>query len=80
MKEKSVRRQTEALVADYFDIPEEILRMNAGFEVSLNVIFVNKLAFLESVSKSLKFTMIEYIPNRLEKELSRFVNKIIGVY
>ena len=80
MKGKSVRRQTEALFSNYFEIPEEILSMNAGLEVSVKVIFVNKLAFLASVSKSIKFTMIKYTPNRLEKELARFVNKIIGVY
>ena len=38
--------------------------MNAGLGVLVDVIFVNKLAFLVSVSNDLKFTTIYYIPNR----------------
>ena len=38
--------------------------MNTGLEVSVDIVFVNNLAFLVSVSKRLKFTLIEYIPNR----------------
>ena len=49
-------------------------------EVSVDVMFVNKLAFLVSLSKRLKFTAIRYIPNRLDKELDRSVNNNIDVY
>ena len=41
--------------------------MNMGLEVSVGVIFINKLALLVSVIKQLKFTKTGYIPNRLEK-------------
>ena len=54
--------------------------MNVGLEVSVDIMFFNKLDFLVSVSKRLKFTTIKYIPNRSEKELARSVNKIIYVY
>ena len=64
MKGKSVRRRPEAVVSHYVDIPEDILGMNAALEVSVEVMFVNKLAFLVSVSRRLKFTTIEYIYNR----------------
>ena len=67
MKGKSVRRRPEALVSDYVEIPKDILSMNMGLEVSVNVMFINKLDFLVSVSKRLKFTTIEYIPKRLER-------------
>ena len=51
MKVKLVRRCPEAVVPDYVDILEDILSMNTVLEVSVDVIFVNKLAFLVSVSK-----------------------------
>ena len=54
--------------------------MNTGLELSVDAIFINKLAFLVSVSKWLKFTKIEYIPNRLQKELARSINKILDVF
>ena len=68
------------MVDNYMEIPEEILRMNTGLELSVDAIFINKLAFLVSVSKWLKFTKIEYIPNRLQKELARSINKILDVF
>ena len=80
MKGKSVRRRPEAVVSDYFEIPKQILSMNTGLEVSVDVMLINKLDFLVSVSKQLKFTTIEYTPNMSEKELARSVNKIIYVY
>ena len=80
MKGKSVRRRPEAVVSDYVEIPKQILSMNTGLEVSVDVMLINKLDFLVSVSKQLKFTTIEYTPNMSEKELARSVNKIIYVY
>ena len=79
-KGKSVRRRTESVVSDYIEIPKEILSMDTGLEVSVDVMFVNNMAFLVSVSKQLNFTTIDYIPNSPEKELARSVNKIIDVY
>ena len=80
MKGKSVRRRPEAAVSDYVNIPKNILIMDTGLELSVDVMFINKLALLVSVSKQTKFTMIEYIPNRPEKELARSVNNIIDIY
>ena len=54
--------------------------MNAGLEVSVGVMFVNKLDFLVSASNRLKFTTIVYTTNILEKELAGSFNKIIDVY
>ena len=44
------------------------MSINTGLEVFLDIFFVNKLAFLVSVRKRLKFTAIKYIPNSSEKE------------
>ena len=70
----------EAISSDYLGIPEKILRVNKGLEVSADVIFINKLAFLVSVINQLKFEKNEYTPNRLDKELARSVNKVLDVY
>ena len=58
MKGKYVRRSPESVVYDYVNTPKKILSMNTGLEVSINFMFINKLAFLVSVSKQLKFTTI----------------------
>ena len=80
MKEKSVRRKPEAVVSNYMETPEDILSMITGLEVLVDIMFVDNLAFLVSVSKRLNFTTIEYIPNRSKKELARSNNKILYLY
>ena len=52
------------------EIPEEILGMNTYLDVLVDVMFVNKL----------KFKTIKYTPNRSEKELAQYFNKILDVY
>ena len=70
MKGKSVRRRPEDVVPKYVEIPKDILSTETGLEASVDVMFISKLDFLVIVSKRLKFTTIEYIPNRSEKELA----------
>ena len=64
MKGKSFRRRPEAIVRNYLEIPEEIFSMNTCLEVLVDMMFINKVDFLVSVSKRLKFTTIVHIPNR----------------
>ena len=51
MKGKSIRRRPEAIVSEYVKISKEILIMDMVLEVSVDVMFVNNLAFLVSVSR-----------------------------
>ena len=51
MKGKSIRRRPEAIVSEYAKISKEILIMDMVLEVSFDVMFVNNLAFLVSVSR-----------------------------
>ena len=54
--------------------------MKGGLKVSVDVMCVDNLVLLVSGSKRLKFTTVGYIPNKLEKEIASFFNKIIDVY
>ena len=67
MKGKSVKRRPEDVVSSYIKISKEILSIDTVLEFSVKVMLVNKLAFLVSVSRRLKFTTIKYIPNTYEK-------------
>ena len=80
MKGKSVRKRPKDIVSNYVGIPKETMSINTGLEVSVDVMFINKIALLVSVSKQLKFTRIEYTPNKSYKDLSSSNNKIADVY
>ena len=63
-KGKSVRRKPTSVVTDYIEIPREILESRKELEVSTDVMFINKLLFLVSISRWLKFTTIEYLSSK----------------
>ena len=48
--------------------------------MSTDIIFVNKLPFLVSISQRLKFTTIEYLSNKNKIALVTSINKIVSYY
>ena len=64
LKGKSVIRKPDSVVADYIDIPREILKLFKELEVSTGIIFVNTIMFLVSISRGLKFSTIEYLSSK----------------
>ena len=53
-----MRRKPARVVADLVDIPREIIESHKELEVSKEIMFINKLPFLVSISRGLKFTTI----------------------
>ena len=49
LKGKSVRQKPARVVTDYVGIPREILKSRKELEVSMDIMFINKLFFLVSI-------------------------------
>ena len=75
-----MRRKTTSVVTDYVEIPGEILNLCKELEVSTDVMLINKLQFLVSISRRLKFTTIEYLSSNNKIELVTSINKIVSYY
>ena len=58
LKGKSVRHNTDCVVTDYVEILREIHELRKELEVLTDIMFINKLPFLVSISLRLKFTTI----------------------
>ena len=80
LKGKSVRRKPARVVADYVDIPREIIKSREELEVSKDIMFINKLPLLVSISIGLKFTTIEYLSSKNEIVLVTSINKMVIYY
>ena len=78
LKGKSVRRKPSSVVTDYIETPREILESRKELEVSTDIIFINKLPFLVSISRGLNFTTIEYFSTKNEIALVTPINKIVS--
>ena len=75
-----MRRKPASIVTEYVDIPREILESCKELEVSTEIMFINKIPFLVSISRWLKFTTIEYLSIKNEIALVTFINKIVSYY
>ena len=80
LKGKSFRRKTDSVVTDYVEIPREILDARTELEVLTDIMFINKLPFLVSISQQLKFSRIEYLSSKNEIALVTSINKIVSYY
>ena len=80
LKGKSVRRKPASVVTEYVEIPREILESCTELEVLTDIMFINKLPFLVSISRRLKITTIEYLSSKTEKVLVNSINKIVSYY
>ena len=80
LKGKSVRRKPASGVINYVAIPREILESCKKLDVSTDIMLINKLPFLVSISRRLKFTTIEYLSSMNEIALVTSINKIVRYY
>ena len=61
IKGKPVRRKPILMVSDYVDVPPQILDLTRKVEVASDVMFVNGIPFLVSVSRRLQFITTQYL-------------------
>ena len=58
LKGKSVRTKPKVVVKDYIDVPKEIKMRNEDIELCADILYIQKVMFLATVSKHLKFLTI----------------------
>jgi hypothetical protein len=80
LRGKTVRNTQDPVMADYVDIPKAILDLNKDVTMAADVMFVNRIPFVTTISLKIKFTTIEYVTDRLESNLIKSLLKIISLY
>ena len=67
-------------MSDYVPIPEQIKNKKKTIELSVNVMFVNKIPFVISIGKNMKFTTIKNVVDWKAATLLKSVCSIKSVY
>ena len=68
---------------NYWGASQSVLsatRSNPPGRSSTDIIFINKLPFIVSISRGIKSTTVEYISNRNKESLINSINKIVNNY
>jgi hypothetical protein len=80
LRGKTARRTQDAVMADFVAIPKEIIDLNKEITLAANILFVNGMPFVMSMSRKIKFATMEYVSSRSEPNLIRSLLKIIKLY
>ena len=61
-------------------MPEDVLQANKNVTFSADIMFVNKIPFFTTVSRDIKFTIVEGIENRTIRQLVDSTHKVCALY
>ncbi len=68
------------MVTDYVDIPRTIVNVNKQVTLAVDVMLVNSVPFLVSVSRMINLITIEHAPKRTATKLGELIQQILRVY
>ena len=80
LKSKSTRPKPKPVVNDYIEIPQELIQAHQGIELCADVIYIEGVTFLITISKNLKFITIRYISDRTKESLLEALDKTFVLY
>ena len=81
LKGKTTRTKPSlVVVSDYVAVPHTIFKGNRNVTLSLDVMFVNRIQFLTSISQHLKFTTADTLHNCTTSQLVQCVTTMKALY
>jgi hypothetical protein len=80
LKGKTVRRTPAPVETDMLAIPESILSRYQKVTVSGDIMFVNKLPFFVTISRHIKFSTAEFLPNQKTVSLVGAIKRLHQIY
>ena len=80
LKGGTVRQNPERVDPVYTAIPRDFYELHRFETLTADVMFVNGIPFLVTLSRKIKMLTAEYLPSRTAKQLSSSLTKIVKVY
>ena len=76
----TVRKKPKQVDSEFVDIPMEIIEKNRLITPNIDIMFVNKIAFLITHSQSISLIMTEHLPGRTAKHIAKHLSRVVNVY
>ena len=80
LKRKKIRTKTSPVVSDYVAVPHAIFEENRNVKLSVDVMFVNRITFLTSISRHINFTTTDTLQNCTNSQLVQCVTNVKALY
>ena len=62
------------------EIPKSILEINKNITLSIDIMYVNKIPFVTTISRHVEFTTVEDIQRRTKSQLVEFIKNVVAIY
>ena len=79
-KVKTTRTQPTRVVANYVKLPPSVLEKNKYVTLSIDIIYVNRIPFVTTISCNIKFTTVKAIQNRNKDQLVQSIKNVLPTY
>ena len=80
LRGKTVRRSPEHVAVDYIDLPLSFLDRHRNVTVTADIMFVNGLPFLITLSRAINLVTIEFASTRTAANLTKLLTRVVDVY
>ena len=80
LRGKTVRTKPSPVVTDFVTVPHAIIEENRNVTLSVDVMFLNRIPFLTSISRHLNFTTAETLHNHTTSQLVQCVTNVKTLY
>ena len=80
LKGRATRKRPHRVVRGRCKIPRDFYRLNKFVTVTADMMFVSGIPFFVTYSKSIKYTTVEFIPNRTAGQLANSLMKVVYGY
>jgi hypothetical protein len=80
LKGKTVRKKPIQVKENFIQIPKELKQAHKNVKISADVLFVNKIPILVTISENIGFTTVEILPSRKIKVLAKAFDNVIELY
>ena len=80
LKGKTVRHPNEHVPGGMEGVPHEIMSLHKNVTLCIDIMFINKIPFLVTISRNLKFRTVEALDNRQVSTICKKLQSIVKLY
>ena len=80
IKGKTTRQKPVPVKSDYIKVPEELIARNKILTLTADLMFVNKIPFLVTLSRTIRFSTIEVVKDRKMTTLVKAIGNVLALY
>ena len=69
LKGKTTLTQPTQVITDYVKLPPGVLEKNKHVNLSIDIMYINRIPFVTTISRDIKFTTVKAVQNRTKAQL-----------